>query len=44
MGLSCLLTADCGALWGCGAVDCVETEAIDVSKVREVVGVIGLVG
>ena len=32
-----------GGAWACGIVDCVETEAIELSKVLEVVGVIGLV-
>lgn len=37
------LLSVCETLWAAGAVDCVETESIEVSKPRDVVGVIGLV-
>lgn len=30
--------------WDVGAVDCVDTEAMELSKPREEVGVIGLLG
>lgn len=45
-GASCLTVAsgcDCETLCGCGTVDCVDTEAIELSKPLDEVGVIGLV-